>query len=61
MCIRDRDRVPHLGAGQEYRDMTGANVENFDYPLNLMFSCSMKIWEGKFEEIVEKVAAELLP
>lgn len=56
-----KDRVPHLGAEQEYRDMTGANVENFDYPLNLMFSCSMKIWEGKFEEIVEKVAAELLP
>ena len=39
--------------------MTGSNVENFGYPINLMFACSMKIFEGKFEEIVKAVAEDL--
>lgn len=55
-----KDRVPNLGEGCGYRDMTGSNVENFDYPLNLMFACSMQIWEGKFEQIIEKVADDIL-
>ncbi len=53
------ERVPHLGADCGYRDMTGSNVENFDYPLNLMFSCSMHIFEGKFEEMIAKVAEDI--
>lgn len=53
------ERVPHLGAEGGYRDMTGSNVENFDYPLNLMFSCSMQIFEGKFEEIIAKAAEDI--
>jgi len=52
-------RVPHLGADKEFRDHTGSNVENFNYPANLMFACSMKIFEGKFEEIIAKVAKDL--
>lgn len=51
-------RVPHLGEEKEFRDMSGCNVENFDYPLNLMFGCSMEILEGKFEEVVEDIAAD---
>lgn len=50
------DRIPHLGADHEYRDMAGANVENFNYPMNLMFSCSMKIFEGRFEDMIAEVA-----
>lgn len=54
-----KDRVPNLGESHEFRDMTGSNVENFDYPLNLMFACSMKIWEGNFEQIIKNVAEDL--
>lgn len=53
------ERIPHLGAEREFRDHTGSNVENFNYPCNLMFSCSMKIFEGSFEKIIEKVAEDL--
>lgn len=48
-----------MGEEKEYRDHTGSNVENFNYPANLMFGCSMKIFEGKFEEIIKEVAADL--
>ncbi|MEG0369539.1 MAG: nucleoside 2-deoxyribosyltransferase [Hungatella sp.] len=54
-----KKRIPHLGEEYGFRDMTGANVENFNYPLNLMFSCSMKIFEGKFEQIIEKIQKDL--
>lgn len=53
------NRIPHLGADKEFRDQTGSNVENFDYPANLMFGSSMKIFEGKFEDIIAKVAEDL--
>ena len=53
------DRVPNLGPAHEYRDACGCNAENFDYPINLMFSSSMPIWEGSFEEALEQTAADL--
>lgn len=53
------ERIPHLGEEKEFRDHTGSNVENFDYPANLMFSCSMKILEGNFESVIETIAKEL--
>lgn len=53
------DRVPHLGVENEFRDQTGSNVENFNYPANLMFGSSMKIFEGKFDDIIAKVAEDL--
>lgn len=49
------NRIPHLGADKEYRDQTGSNVEDFDYPANLMFGSSMDIFEGDFESIIGKV------
>lgn len=52
------ERIPHLGEEKEFRDHTGSNVENFNYPANLMFGSSIKIFEGKFEEIIEKVASD---
>lgn len=52
-------RIPHLGEEMEFRDMTGANVENFNYPMNLMFACSMEIGQGQFEDIIRHVAEML--
>ena len=54
-----KDRVPHLGEEKDFRDFTGANVENFDYPINLMFACSMPIFEGKFENVIQRIAEDL--
>jgi len=51
-------RVPNLGEEAEFRDLNGCNVENFDYPLNLMFSCSMEIFEGNFDEVIGKIAED---
>lgn len=50
------ERVPHFGPDREYRDQAGCNVENFNYPLNLMFACCMEIVEGAFEDVIKKVA-----
>lgn len=53
------DRVPNLGPDHEYRDACGCNAENFDYPINLMFSSSMPIWEGSFEAALDQTVADL--
>ena len=50
------DRIPNLGESGEFRDHTGSNAENFNYPANLMFACSMDIFEGNFEEAAARVA-----
>lgn len=54
------DRVPNFGPDHEFRDHCGCNVENFDYPINLMFSASMPIFEGKFEAALELALADYL-
>lgn len=54
-----KEKVPNLGASREYRDMTGANVEDFNYPVNLMFACSMDIMEGGFEDVIARIAQVL--
>jgi nucleoside 2-deoxyribosyltransferase len=53
------ERIPNLGPEQEYRDACGCNAENFNYPINLMFSGSMPIYEGKFEQVIERIAKEI--
>lgn len=55
-----KDRIPHLGEAREYRDMCGCNVENFNYPLNLMLGCSLKVFEGNFEKVIKEIAADFL-
>lgn len=55
-CI---EKIPHLGEASEFRDMTGSNVENFNYPANLMFGSSMAIYEGTFESVIGRVAEAL--
>lgn len=53
------NKIPHLGEDKEFRDHTGSNVENFNYPANLMFACSMDIFEGKFEEVIKDIAKDI--
>lgn len=52
-------KIPHLGSSQSYRDHTGSNVEDFNYPANLMFGCSMKIFEGDFETAIRKIMEDI--
>lgn len=52
-------RVPSFGPDREYRDQTGSNVENFNYPLNLMFACSMDITEGNYEDAALKIMQKM--
>lgn len=40
------ERIAHLGPEKEFRDQAGSVVENFNYPLNIMFASSMPIFEG---------------
>ena len=57
--VRMKEKVPNLGVDREYRYMTGANLEDFNYPVNLMFACSMDIMEGRFEDVIAKIAEVL--
>lgn len=52
-------RIPNLGPAHEYRDACGCNAENFNYPINLMFSSSMPIWEGSFEAALDRTVEDL--
>ena len=45
---RMRDRIPHYGPERDNKDQFGNDVENFNYPINLMFSAAMPIVEGDF-------------
>lgn len=56
---RMRDRIPNLGPAADHLDYYGFIVENFNYPINLMFSSSMPIFEGNFAAIMEKIAQQL--
>lgn len=49
-----RRRIPHYGGACDNRDWCGNVVENFDYPINLMFSCSMPIFEGNLEKVLQE-------
>ena len=49
------DRIPNYGAERDYRDPCGCNVENFDHPINLMFSAAIPIFEGVFEEALAQM------
>ena len=57
---RMRERIPNYGETREFRDECGRNAENFDYPINLMFSGSMPIFENSSFEAVVKQMAEAL-
>jgi nucleoside 2-deoxyribosyltransferase len=50
-----RDRIPNIDGF----DAAGNVVENFNYPVNLMFSSSMPVLEGPFERVIESIARDL--
>lgn len=45
-------RIPHFGPDRDNKDQFGNNVENFNYPINLMFSGAMPIIQGGPEEAI---------
>jgi nucleoside 2-deoxyribosyltransferase len=51
-AVRMLDRIPNTGG----RDAAGNVVENFDYPVNLMFSSSMPILSGSFEAVIKSIS-----
>ena len=53
------DRIPNYISEQDFKDECGNIVENFDYPINLMFASSMTIFEGSFETIIELVVSDI--
>ncbi len=54
------ERIPNNGEAFEYRDACGCNAENFDYPINLMFSGGpMPIYEGDFAAVIGTIAEQL--
>lgn len=57
--VRMIDRVPSLGPKMEYRDICGCNVENFDYPINLMFASSMPLIQGNVFDALTKAAQDM--
>lgn len=58
--LRMIDRIPNFGEASGYRDACGCNAENFEYPINLMFSGSMPIFEAAdFESALAQVLEAL--
>ncbi|MDR0386599.1 MAG: nucleoside 2-deoxyribosyltransferase, partial [Treponema sp.] len=53
--IRMRDRIPNING----LDVAGNVVEDFDYPINLMFSSSMPLLSGPFEDVVKAMGETL--
>lgn len=53
------DKIPNLMKNGKYKDLANRDVENFDYPVNLMFSSSMKIFEADDARAVEKLIEDL--
>ncbi|MDR1794579.1 MAG: nucleoside 2-deoxyribosyltransferase [Erysipelotrichaceae bacterium] len=55
-----RTRIPHYDDKLENRDWHGNDVENFNYPLNLMFSSSMPIFGGDvtaaFKQVLKHIS-----
>lgn len=50
-----RERIPH--GNVEGHDMQGNTIENFNLPMNLMFSASMKILEGTSFSLRDQIFA----
>ena len=54
------ERIAHRGPDDEYRDQAGSVVENFNYPLNIMFASSMPIYEGDLEDALRHAAEAMI-
>lgn len=49
------ERIPYVMKGDLALDTAGREVENFNYPVNLMYSSSMDIIEGDLEDVVNQI------
>lgn len=49
------EKIPHKEIDGKFKDIAMRDVENFDYPINLMFASSMKITEGRLEEALREI------
>lgn len=47
-----QQRIPHYGPERENADLCGNVVEDFNYPINLMFASSMPIRQASAEEAI---------
>ncbi len=50
-----RERIPHYGESRGFRDWAGNDVENFNLPVNLMFSTYFEIIEGNELSVLDKI------
>ena len=53
------ERIPSHEVNGRMLDANGHSVENNNAPINLMFGASHKIYDGSFENAVEKMAEAL--
>ena len=47
------DKIPNKLKNGKYKDVADRDVEDFDYPINLMFASSMKIVEGDLSDLTQ--------
>lgn len=50
-----RDKMPYLTHNNLSVDLALREVENFDYPINLMFASSMEITQGSLQEAINQL------
>ncbi len=53
------DRIPNYKNGEIFQDLCGHVVEDFNYPINLMFASSMPIFEGDFEKVMDEISKRI--
>lgn len=49
------EKIPNKLVDGRFVDIAKRNVENFDYPINLMFASSMKIVKGNVQEAITEI------
>ncbi len=51
-----RERIPHYGEDKNNKDIYGNDVENFNYPINLMFASSMPVLQGGLADVIGEIS-----
>lgn len=52
------EKIPNIKVEDLYKDLANRDVENFNYPINLMFACSMEIFEGDLKDCMLQILEE---
>ncbi len=53
-----QERIPHIDELEVHNDIAGYTIENFSYPINLMFSCSFDIIQGNCKSALLSLIAK---